>query len=109
MGRDGGCMSRDDEEHEETVEIEIGDMIDLHLFAPRDIPAVVRAYLDAAIERGFTEVRLVHGKGKGVQRARVREILAEDPRVVDFFDGPPGRGAWGATVARLRSAPGGPP
>ncbi len=84
------------------IVVEITDAIDLHTFAPRDIPAVVRGYLEAAHEKGLLEVRLIHGKGKGFQRGRVREILEATPFVEEFFDAPPGRGFWGATVARLR-------
>lgn len=68
---------------------------------------MVAAYVDAAYEKGFREVRLIHGKGTGFQRRRVREILAAHPRVVSFRDGTPDRGAWGATIAVLiASAPG---
>jgi dsDNA-specific endonuclease/ATPase MutS2 len=84
------------------VEVPIEDALDLHNFAPRDIPKVVEAYVEAARERGFREVRLIHGKGMGVQRARVQQVLAASPHVEEFFDGAPGRGAWGATIARLR-------
>jgi DNA-nicking Smr family endonuclease len=88
-------------DEEPVVEVEILDVIDLHTFAPRDVPAVVSGYLEAARERGLREVRLIHGKGKGVQRARVQQLLAASPWVEEFFDAPPGRGAWGATIARL--------
>jgi DNA-nicking Smr family endonuclease len=91
------CDSDDDA----PVEIEIGDALDLHGFAPRDVARVVAAYLDAALERGLREVRLIHGKGKGVQRASVRRVLAQHPGVLEFFDGTPERGAWGATIVRL--------
>jgi dsDNA-specific endonuclease/ATPase MutS2 len=91
-----------DEAPPDEVGIEIGDALDLHLFAPRDVPRVVEAYLEAAAERGFAEVRLIHGKGKGVQRARVQQVLADSPHVLDFRDGPPERGGWGATLVRLR-------
>ncbi len=95
-------MSDEDDAWEpEVVEVPIEEAIDLHLFAPRDIPTVVEGYLEAAAERGFREVRLIHGKGKGVQRRRVQEILAEHPLVEEFFDAPATRGAWGATIARL--------
>ena len=90
-----------DEPEPDPVEVEIREAIDLHVFAARDIPAVVEGYLEAARERGFREVRLIHGKGKGFQRRRVREILDACPFVTDYFDAPPGRGFWGATVARL--------
>ncbi len=90
------------DEEPEAVHVPIEDSIDLHAFAPRDIPAVVEGYLEAAVERGFREVRLIHGRGKGVQRARVQERLARDPRVERFVDAPPARGGWGATIAWLR-------
>ena len=86
----------------EPIDVPIEDAIDLHTFAPREIPAVVEAYLEAALRAGFREVRLIHGKGKGVQRTRVREVLARSPLVEDFQDAPPGRGAWGATLVWLK-------
>ena len=85
------------------VAIEIEDAIDLHGFAPRDIPKVVVAYVDAASEKGFREVRIIHGKGTGFQRRRVRELLEAHPLVESFRDGTPERGAWGATIALLRA------
>ena len=87
----------------EPIEVPIEQAIDLHSFAPRDIPAVVEGYIEAAALRGFREVRLIHGKGKGVQRGRVQQILRAHPLVEACFDAPPGRGAWGATIARLRA------
>jgi len=94
----------DDEDWQpETLEVPIEQAIDLHTFAPRDIPAVVEGYIEAAALRGFSEVRLIHGKGKGVQRGRVQQILRAHPLVEECFDAPPGRGAWGATIARLRT------
>lgn len=82
--------------------VPIGSAFDLHSFAPRDVLAAVDAYLDAARELGLVEVRLVHGRGKGVQRAQVRRMLAADPRVERFGDAPADRGGWGATIAWLR-------
>ena len=96
-------MSDPEPDDAEPVEFPIEDSIDLHTFAPRDIPKVVEAYVEAARERGFREVRVIHGKGQGVQRARVHQVLAASPHVEEFFDGPPGRGAWGATIVRLRA------
>ncbi len=83
--------------------VPIEESIDLHSFLPREIVEVVDAYLDAAREAGFREVRLIHGRGKGVQRARVRAFLEGDPRIERFVEAPPGRGGWGATIAWLRS------
>ena len=86
----------------------IEDSIDLHGFRPRDIPDVVASYLEAAHERGFAEVRLIHGRGTGQQRARVRQVLARSPWVAGFADAPPGRGGWGATLVWLARRDGRP-
>ena len=86
----------------EPVVVPIEDSIDLHHFRPSEIPDVVDAYLEAAVEAGFREVRLIHGRGKGVQRGRVRGILARDPRVLHHCEAAPQRGGWGATIAWLR-------
>ena len=87
---------------DEPVVLPIEEVIDLHHFQPREILEVVDAYLDAALERGFREVRLIHGRGKGVQRSRVHGFLAGDPRVERYEEAPQGRGGWGATIAWLR-------
>lgn len=86
--------------------VPIEDSLDLHSFLPRDVPSVVSEYLDEAIRRGLHEVRIVHGKGKGVRRAEVLRLLRSDPRVSEAFDAPPDRGGFGATVAILRLPPG---
>ena len=86
----------------EPVVLPIEDGIDLHPFAPADIPSVVDDYLQAAHARGIREVRLIHGRGIGVQRERVRKVLARSPLVQSFHDAPPERGGWGATIAYLR-------
>jgi len=82
--------------------LEIEDAIDLHGFQPRDIPSVVDSYLEAAAEKGFREVRLIHGRGIGFQRARVREVLERHPLVEHFEDAPATRGGWGATIAWIK-------
>lgn len=89
---------------EEPVVVPIEEVFDLHSFRPADVLPVVDAYLDEAIARGFREVRLIHGRGKGVRRAELRRFLANDPRVQAFEEAPPGLGGWGATLARLRLA-----
>ena len=91
-----------DETHEEAFVVPIEGSIDLHRFQPREVLAVVDAYLDAAAECGFREVRLIHGRGRGVQRARVQQLLAADSRVDRYVDAPADRGGWGATIAWLR-------
>jgi len=75
--------------------------IDLHAFAPRDIPSVVEDYIDAAARAGFREVRLVHGRGKGVQRGIVQATLDRLPQVEEFADDTASH--LGATLVRLRA------
>lgn len=87
---------------DEPVRIPIEDSLDLHAFAPRDVREVVSDYLDEAHARGFSEVRLIHGRGIGVQRAIIRSLLARHPLVDSFVEAPPERGGWGATLVRLR-------
>ena len=83
-------------------EIPIEPSIDLHAFAPRDIASVVEEYVRAAQEAGLREVRLIHGRGKGVQRGIVQAALEKHPMVEEFWDAPEAH--LGATVARLRSS-----
>ena len=80
------------------VEIEITDVFDLHTIPPREVKAVVEEYLRLAREQGFKCVRIIHGKGIGVQREMVRSILARTPFVSDWTDAPPGAGGLGATI-----------
>jgi dsDNA-specific endonuclease/ATPase MutS2 len=87
-----------DSSEEVPIRLEITDVLDLHTFAPRDIPAVVETYLGEARAKGFASVRLIHGKGTGVQRARVRSVLNRTPFVSQFEDAPMEAGSWGATV-----------
>ncbi len=94
----------DDSPFPELVEIPIEDSIDLHLFRAPEIGDVVEGYLEAAAERGFREVRIIHGRGRGVQRDRVQRLLARSPYVERFTDAPADRGGWGATIAWLRPA-----
>ena len=82
----------------------IGEELDLHAFAPRDVVSVVEEYLLACREHGLSTVRIVHGRGKGVQRAQVRRLLARLDYVLDFTDAPPVSGGWGATLVRLACA-----
>jgi DNA-nicking Smr family endonuclease len=81
--------------------VPIEHTLDLHSFAPRDIPSVVDEYIRAAHEAGLREVRLIHGRGIGVQRARVQQVLREHPLVESFTDAPESH--LGATVVRLTS------
>jgi dsDNA-specific endonuclease/ATPase MutS2 len=83
------------------VILPIEDHLDLHPFQARDIPSVVEEYLKQCIDAGIPEVRLIHGKGVGVQRNIVRSILEKHPGVASFGDAPPEGGGWGATVVKL--------
>jgi len=85
----------------EPVEIEITDVFDLHTIPPRDVKRVVEEYLELAREKGFPVVRIIHGKGIGVQREMVRTILARTDFVLDWTDAPPEAGGLGATIIRL--------
>ncbi|MEQ8172362.1 MAG: Smr/MutS family protein [Candidatus Eremiobacterota bacterium] len=87
---------------EEEIILPIEDSIDLHTFHPGDIPEVVEEYLNECVKPGFKEVRIIHGRGKGYQRAVVQTILAKNPLVLSFHDAPAERGGWGATVVKLR-------
>lgn len=84
------------------VVLPIEDFIDLHTFLPRDVKSVVESYLEAAREAGHREVRIIHGKGIGVQKEIVRKVLERHPDVLEHAAAPPRRGGWGATVVRLR-------
>jgi DNA-nicking Smr family endonuclease len=84
------------------VRVPIEDSLDLHSFQPRDVSSVVHEYLHEAHARGFTEVRLIHGRGIGVQRGIVQSLLARHPLVAGFADAPAERGGRGATIVRLR-------
>jgi dsDNA-specific endonuclease/ATPase MutS2 len=90
-------------EDDEPLALPIEDSLDLHTFRPRDVASVVEEYLTEAAARGFREVRLIHGRGIGVQREIVRGVLSRNPLVEAFSDAPAERGGWGATVVRLRA------
>jgi dsDNA-specific endonuclease/ATPase MutS2 len=91
-------MSDEENPFPEVVDIEIADSLDLHAFHPRDVKAVVTEYLKEARKKGFRVVRIIHGKGIGVQRETVRKVLAETDFVKSFKNGPEFSGSWGATI-----------
>ena len=86
----------------EPVTVPITDVIDLHTIAPRDVRLVVEEYLQQAQLAGFSSVRIIHGKGIGVQREIVRSILARTEFVAEWRDAPPDIGGLGATIVRLK-------
>ena len=94
-------MTDEPEELSEPIELPITDVLDLHSFPPREVPELVRDYLDAAWEAGFRSLRIIHGRGIGAQRRTVRTLLERDPRVISFGDAPGDAGGWGATCVEL--------
>jgi dsDNA-specific endonuclease/ATPase MutS2 len=90
------------ERDEEPIRIPITDVFDLHTFQPKEVEAAVEAYLEEAHRLGIRSLRIIHGRGIGVQREMVRAVLARTPFVVGFQDAPPELGGWGATVVTLR-------
>ncbi len=96
-------MSPDEpDDPDDPIVVPIEDSIDLHAFAPKDIRDVVESYLEAAREAGFEEVRIIHGRGKGVQKERVRQVLGRSELVAHFEEATPDRGGFGATVVKLK-------
>jgi dsDNA-specific endonuclease/ATPase MutS2 len=97
-------MSDDNTPFPEPVVIEITDVFDLHTIPPRQVKAVVEEYLHEAHAKGFPVVRIIHGKGIGVQREIVRTLLSRTPFVIDWTDAPPEAGGLGATIVRLKES-----
>jgi dsDNA-specific endonuclease/ATPase MutS2 len=91
-----------DDFSDDPVEIPITDVFDLHTVPPRDVKPIMEAYLEEAYARGFRYVRIIHGRGIGVQRETVRKVLARTPYVESFGDAPMEAGGWGATVVTLK-------
>ena len=87
---------------DEPVRIPITDVFDLHTIAPRDTKVAVEAYLEEAHRLGLTALRIIHGRGIGVQREIVRAALARAEFVLDYRDAPMEAGGWGATLVTLR-------
>ena len=85
----------------EPFEIEITDTLDLHAFSPKDVKSVVEEYLSEARKKGFRSVRIIHGKGIGVQREIVRKILSDSDFVKSFKNAPEFSGSWGSTIVEF--------
>lgn len=90
------------EQKEEPFRIPVTDVFDLHPVAPKEVEAVVEAYLEEANRLGLKALRIIHGRGIGVQRAIVRAVLARTPFVLSYQDAPAEAGGWGATLLTLR-------
>lgn len=97
-------MKRDSDEPEgtnEPIQIPIDGVLDLHTFRPEEVRELLADYLECCLEAGITEIRIIHGKGKGVLRQLVRSVLDRHPAVIGYRT-PSDSSAWGATVAELR-------
>ena len=94
-------MSETHPPFDEPVVLPVGDVLDLHSFQPKDITSVVEEYLEECRRSGILRVRLIHGKGAGVQRAIIRSLLVKNSNVLSFEDAPAEAGGWGATIVRL--------
>ena len=84
------------------VKIDIDDVLDLHTFRPSDVPDLLEDYIIECVKAGIFSLRIIHGKGKGVQKKRVQMLLKKNPKVDSFQDAPPEAGGWGATLVELK-------
>jgi dsDNA-specific endonuclease/ATPase MutS2 len=96
----------EEEEEAEAGGWELGDVLDLHTFAPREVAELVRDYLDECARRGYTRVRIIHGKGTGTLRRVVHAQLERHPAVASYALADESAGGWGATLVQLRSGSG---
>ena len=92
----------DDTDVTKPVEVPIQDVLDLHTFVPKEIPSLLKEYLNACRKAKIYSVRIIHGKGKGFLKNRVRGLLKDFPMVTSFSDAPSSAGGWGATIVELR-------
>ena len=83
------------------VKVPIEDTLDLHTFHPKDVPDLLHEYFRACMAAGIFSVRVIHGKGAGHLKKRVRTSLAKEPLVASYKDAPPHAGGWGATLVEL--------
>ena len=93
----------EDEIVDELVEVPIDGVLDLHTFSPKELPHLLEDYFDACVEKEIFDVRIIHGKGKGILRDRVRSILKKHPLVQNFEQAPLEAGSWGATLVKLKN------
>lgn len=84
------------------IEIPIDGVLDLHTFNPKELPDLLVDYFEACMAKGIYTVRIIHGKGKGIQKARVHSLLRKNPSVIRFQDASEDIGGWGATLVMLR-------
>ncbi len=86
---------------EEPVVVPIDGTLDLHTFKPQELPSLLSEYISACREKGIYHLRIIHGKGKGIQKARVQSLLSKNAMVRSYQDAPAEAGGWGATLVEL--------
>lgn len=84
------------------VKIDIEDVLDLHTFKAEDVPDLLEDYIFECIKSGIFSMRIIHGKGRGIQKKRVQKLLKKNSKVESFQDAPPEAGGWGATLVNLK-------
>jgi DNA-nicking Smr family endonuclease len=104
MNRTEGPLEDSDltADESEPLELLIDGLLDLHTFLPSELPALLDDYLASCLDKRIFDVRIIHGKGKGILRDRVRSILKKHPLVESFAEAPLEAGGWGATIVRLK-------
>ncbi len=100
-----GSWDEEDGELEAPITLPIDGVLDLHTFSPREIEDLVDDYIHACAEAGLFDIRIIHGKGKGILKNRVYAILARHPMVESFNQAPLEAGGWGAVLVRLKKHP----
>jgi DNA-nicking Smr family endonuclease len=96
---------KEDSDFQSPVEIPINGVLDLHTFSPREIKDLIDDYIEACLQVGLSEIRIIHGKGKGILRDRVYSILRRHPLVEHFTQAPLEAGGWGAVLVKLKTRP----
>ena len=98
-------MSEEDLDNEPAVKIPINGILDLHTFSPREIKNLIDDYIEECLEVGLSDIRIIHGKGKGILRDRVYSILKRHSMVTSFVQAPSEAGGWGAVLVNLKTPP----
>ena len=102
ISREQSAVDDDPSPFDEPVVVPLTDVIDLHPFQPKEIPSLIEEYIDQCAQAGLRHLRIIHGKGIGVQRNIIRAALSRHPAVLSYEDAPPEAGGWGATVVTLK-------